>query len=78
MKQSNLMFSYFYCPVCGKQAMELPRKKSLKKKTFHRKKLYCPWCKDTHNCIECHDDYDIFRFKEDFEKGLYKEEVNNG
>lgn len=65
-------FTSFYCPHCGKKAMDLPRPKSLTRNSFHRKKLYCPWCKDIYNCIECRDDYERKEFLENFENGVYK------
>lgn len=68
-------FSSFYCPKCGKKAMELPRPRSLTRQAFHKKNLYCPWCKDTHNCIEIRNEMERQEFIEDWETGKYTEGV---
>lgn len=74
MARSNQFnMNSFYCPVCGKKAMDLPRPRSLTRQAFHRKKLYCPWCKKTHNCIECKNEVESYRFLEDWRKGKYVE-----
>lgn len=65
----------FYCMKCGKSGIPLARKKSLQHPRFHRKKLYCPWCKMTVNHIECKTDEDIYIFKEQFEKGEFQKEM---
>lgn len=67
--------SPFYCPKCGKKAMELPRQRSLRRNGLHRKKLYCPWCKEERNLIECRTmaDYEDFMYM--YSEGLFKEEV---
>lgn len=64
----------FYCLNCGKKAMDLPRKKGHKHKDFHRKKLYCPWCKMEINCIEIKDKTQEEQFKIDFKNGVYNDE----
>lgn len=66
-------FSSFYCPVCGKEAMVLPRPRSLTRRAFHRKKLYCFWCEETHNCVECRNELERCKFLEDWKKGKYVE-----
>lgn len=65
----------FYCIQCGKAGIPLARKKSLQHERFHRKKLYCPWCKTTVNHVECKSQEDIFTFKQNFEAGAFKEEL---
>jgi predicted RNA-binding Zn-ribbon protein involved in translation (DUF1610 family) len=72
---NNFQMSSFYCPKCGKKAMDLPRPRSLVRQAFHRKKLYCPWCKETYNCIECRDEWERRIFIEDWEAGLYANEA---
>ena len=42
---------------------------------FHRKKLYCPFCKEEVNHIECKTYDDVIEFKENFENGVYKDEA---
>jgi len=67
----------FFCPECGKKAMDLPRQKGHQHKDFHRKKLYCPWCHKTINCIEVKNLDQELEFKENFEKGVYEDEKKN-
>ena len=71
----NFNFSSFYCPNCGQKAMDLPRPRSLTRQAFHRKKLYCPWCKETYNCIECRNEMEKQDFIMDWEEGLYAGEA---
>lgn len=68
-------FSSFYCPACGKKSMDLPRPRSMIRQGFHRKKLYCPWCKETYNCIECRNEIEKREFLENWEAGMYVEET---
>ena len=65
-------FSSFYCPHCGEKIMDLPRQKAKLKERFHRKKLYCPFCKGTYNSVECRNDLDAYEFTEDFLNGKYE------
>ena len=68
-------FTSFYCPACGKKAMDLPRPRSLTRQAFHRKKLYCPWCRATYNCIEVRNEYERQDFISDWEEGVYEAEA---
>ena len=77
----SVEYHSFYCPKCGQKTMVLPRKKSLNKGAFHRKKLYCPWCKQIFNTIECRNDEEVFNTIEcrnDEEVLLFKEKFLNG
>lgn len=65
----------FYCIQCGQKIYPLMRKKGTIKKKFHRKRLYCPYCKQEINCIEIRNDAEEFEFKEAFENGDFKEEA---
>ena len=65
----------FFCINCGKETIPLARKKSKLHTKFHRKKLYCPWCKETLNCIEIRSDEEKDEFIELFENGAFKEEA---
>lgn len=67
--------SSFYCPKCGKKAMDLPRPRSLTRQAFHRKKLYCPWCRETYNCIEVRNEIERQDFIADWEDGVYEAEI---
>jgi uncharacterized Zn finger protein (UPF0148 family) len=71
----NYEIHKFFCPSCGKETIPLSRKKSLKHKNFHRKKLYCPWCQKTLNCIEVLNSEEEKAFKEAFEKGEFENEA---
>lgn len=64
----------FYCLNCA-GALPLARKLSNLKEQHHRKKLFCPYCKNTVNMVECKNYADKLEFMENFEKGLYKEEA---
>ena len=74
-KGNRFEMSSFYCPRCGKKAMDLPRPRSLTRQAFHRKKLYCPWCRETYNCIECRNEIERQDFIADWEDGLYEKEA---
>ena len=53
----------------------LARKINHAREKFHRKKLYCPWCKVTINHIECRNDEEVQEFLERFQKGEYQDEA---
>ena len=74
-KGNRFDMSSFYCPKCGKKAMDLPRPRSLTRQAFHRKKLYCPWCRETYNCIECRNEIERQDFIADWEDGVYEKEA---
>ena len=74
-KRKQFNMHRFYCPLCGKKTMELPRSKSSQHETLHRKKLYCPWCKETLNQIEIKNDEEYYEFIRIFEEGGFKGEV---
>lgn len=74
-KGNRFDMSSFYCPKCGKKAMDLPRPRSLTRQAFHRKKLYCPWCRETYNCVECRNEIERQDFITDWEDGVYEEEA---
>lgn len=74
-KRTNKVETHmFYCLYCGK-ATPLARKMSCQRERLHRKKLYCAFCKNTVNMVECRNYADKLEFIENFEKGLYKEEA---
>lgn len=74
-RRGQIQQSDFYCPKCGRRAFTLIRPRSLTREAFHKKKLYCPWCKDVYNCIECRNDGEAYQFRMDFEDGLYEDEA---
>ena len=65
----------FFCMRCGKEGIPILRKVNHKHSKHHRKKLWCPTCKMEVNFIECSSDQEIQEFKEQFENGAYKEEL---
>lgn len=65
----------FFCLNCGRQGIPIRRKKGQQHGAFHRKKLYCPWCKVTINHIECRNDEEVKEFLEHFQKGEYQNEA---
>lgn len=65
----------FYCMNCGKRAGSCVRPQAHRREAFHRKKLYCPHCQVTLNCIEVKSDIEAYEFKEMYEAGEFKEEA---
>lgn len=65
----------FYCIKCGKKGIPLARKKGFQHEKMHRKKLYCLFCKEEVNHIECRTFADVEEFKKNFEMGVYKDEA---
>lgn len=65
----------FYCPICGKKNMSIPRNRGRMHPREHRKVLYCWRCKKTSNNIEIRTDEEALRFKQDWADGVYEEET---
>lgn len=65
----------FYCIKCGKRGIPLSRKTGFQKERFHRKKLFCLYCKEEVNHIECKNYEDVNEFKQNFLEGVYKDEA---
>ena len=65
----------FYCIKCGNKGIPLMRKQGFQHERFHRKKMYCPFCKEEVNHIECKTLDEIEEFRENFENGVYKDEA---
>lgn len=65
----------FYCMKCGNRSFDLPRKTSHKYGKHHRKKLWCIYCKEEVNHIECRTQQEVEEFKEKFAAGEYKKEL---
>ena len=64
----------FFCVLCGKEGIPVRRKEGFQHKSFHLKKLYCPWCKMEVNHVECKNPAQVNKFLEDFKKGVYNDE----
>lgn len=65
----------FYCMSCGNKGIPLSRSVGFQRSKFHRKKLYCVFCKREVNHVECRNPMEVNKFKEDFSNGLFVEEV---
>ena len=59
----------FYCLNCGRKGINVWRSSGQQRAKNHRKKLFCPWCGQTVNHIECKTDEEVKNFKIRFEKG---------
>ena len=65
----------FYCIKCGRKGIPLARKEGHQHKSFHRKKLYCVFCTQEVNHIECKNFEEVEKFKEDFKNGVFVDEA---
>lgn len=65
----------FYCMSCGNKGIPLSRNIGFQHSKFHRKKLYCVFCKREVNHVECRNPMEVHKFKEDFNKGLFVKEA---
>lgn len=65
----------FYCIKCGNKGIPLMRRQSLQHEKMHRKKLYCLYCKEEVNHIECKDLEEVEAFKLNFKNGVYINEA---
>jgi hypothetical protein len=65
----------FYCLKCGERALSCVRPQAHRREKFHRKKLYCPHCQLTLNCVETKSDIEAYEFKEEFLTGVFAEEA---
>ena len=65
----------FYCINCGNKGIPLIRKVGFQRNKFHRKKLYCIYCKTEVNHVECRNQDEIDQFLKDFQDGVYKDEA---
>lgn len=76
MKRTNYTIDHsFWCIKCGRSGIPLPRNKRNKKERFHRKKMYCPYCKIEINHVECKTQDDVLKFKMMYADGAFAEEV---
>lgn len=65
----------FYCIKCGHKGIPLSRNRGHQHGRFHRKKIFCLYCQQEVNHIECKTPEDVLEFKENFENGVYKDEA---
>ena len=59
----------FYCSKCGRKGLPIARRDSLKKEKFHKKKLYCLYCKEEVNHIEIKSELEAKEFQLKFAEG---------
>ena len=64
----------FYCNNCGSKGINIFRSRGSQRGAFHRKKLYCPYCKKTINHIECRTPWEAEEYKTNFINGVYENE----
>ena len=65
----------FFCLKCGKAGVPVMRKIGKQHEAFHRKRLYCPWCKIEINHVEVRNQNEKEIFMEGFNNGEYREEA---
>lgn len=65
----------FYCMNCGNKGIPLSRYVGHQHAKFHRKKMYCIFCKQEMNHVECRNMMEVNKFKEDYANGVFVEEV---
>ena len=61
----------FFCLNCGREGIPLARSVGQQREKNHRKKLYCIYCKESLNHIECKNEIEVQEFKADFERGVF-------
>ena len=67
----------FYCINCGHKGIPIQRKKGHQHKNLHMKKLFCIYCQQEVNHIECKTPADVKTFKSNFKKGVYKKDAED-
>ena len=67
----------FYCMKCGNKGIPLTRNQGHQHGRFHRKKLFCLYCREEVNHIECKTPEDVAEFRKNFELGVYKDEAED-
>lgn len=65
----------FYCLKCGKKGLPVHRRIGHQYEKFHRKKLYCFYCQEEVNHMECRNQAEIDEFKDAFERGEFVDEA---
>ena len=65
----------FYCLKCGNKGIGVFRNVGFQRERFHRKRLYCPFCKEEVNHIECKTYEEVQIFKDASERGEFKDEA---
>lgn len=65
----------FICLNCGRVGIPIFRKAGQEREQYHRKKLYCIWCKTEVNHIEVRNDYEKATIREAYDNGAFIEEA---
>ena len=73
--QKGMKSHSFYCLRCGREGIPILRQQGFQRERFHRKRLYCPFCKEEVNHIECKTYEEVQIFKDAFEREEFKEEA---
>lgn len=76
-KNNSFVENSFYCINCGNKGIPVLRNRGFQRESFHRKKLYCLYCGQETNHIECKTFEEIEIFKEEFARGRYEIEAAN-
>ena len=71
----NIEAHDFYCMNCGNKNIPLPRPRGHRHAAFHRKKMYCIYCKTDLNFMEIKNDEEYEVFKKQFNKGMFVNEA---
>lgn len=66
--------SEFYCMNCGNKGVPCLRRQDHRREAFHRKKLYCVFCKQETQHIEVKNLEEACEFKAAFSEGRFKKE----
>ena len=67
----------FFCLKCGKAGVPVMRKIGRQHGAFHRKRLYCPWCKVEINHVEVRNQQEKEIFMEGFNNGEFRAEAED-
>ena len=65
----------FFCLMCGKKGLPVHRRQGHQQGKYHRKKLYCFYCKEEVNHMECRNQAENDEFKDAFERGEFIDEA---
>lgn len=75
MASNNYEQHKFFCIKCANETIPVQRKVNHQHRKHHLKRLWCPHCKITINCVECRNEEEVEEFKEKWKAGFYTEEV---
>lgn len=72
---SKTVVNSFWCLNCGRCGLPLARPQSCQREKFHRKRLFCFWCRRFCNHVECKSPEEEQEFQERFALGEFQEEA---